>query len=249
MTCDARHGANGTMLWMQCCVVEVPVRVPRYSVPPAALQLLLSTEGKVLAAGVAAVLMLLLAFGIGWLLAPQATTPLAAMSGINLLIGPVAGMSFGFANGMGHVCVIVDAIVIESMQVLIVFPLFVLSWNHLLDLPRLRPLMARMQVRAESQQVWVRRLGIAGLFLFVLVPFWMTGPIIGAIIGFLIGLRTASNLAIVLTANSVAIVGWALSLYEITRVTTGISRYAVLIAVLALTLLALSWRLLSRRAR
>lgn len=223
------------------------MKVPHYSVPPAALQLLRSTEGKVLAVGVASVVLMLLAFGIGWLVAPQAATLLAAMSGLNLLIGPVAGMSFGFANGMDHISVIVDAIVIESMQVLIVFPLFVLSWNHLLDLPRLRPLLARMQVRAESQRVWVRRLGIAGLFLFVLVPFWMTGPIIGAIIGFLIGLRTAFNLAIVLTANSVAIVGWALSLYEISRVTAGISRYAVLIAVLAVTLLALSWRLLSRR--
>jgi uncharacterized membrane protein len=179
---------------------------------------------------------------------PEATTVLAAMSGLNLLIGPVAGLSYGFASGLDHVTVIVDAIVIESIQVLVVFPLFLLSWNHLLDLPRLRPLLAPMQVRAESQQAWVRRAGIAGLFLFVLVPFWMTGPIVGAIIGFLIGLGTPLNLAIVLTANSVAIVGWALSIYEVGRVTAGLGQYALLAAVLAMALLGFSWRVLSRRA-
>ena len=79
---------------------------------------------------------------------------------------------------------------------LILYPLFVLSWNRLIDIGRLGPYLARVHASAESQQGWVRRFGIAGLFLFVFVPFWMTGPVVGAIIGFLLGLRTAVNLAI-----------------------------------------------------
>lgn len=225
------------------------MKVPHYGIPPAGRLLLHRTEGRVLLIGIVSVLAMLLAFGICWLVAPEATTVLAAMSGLNLLIGPVAGLSFGYANGLDHVTVIVDAILIESIQVLIVFPLFVLSWNHLLDLPRLRPMLAKLQVRAESQQVWVRRLGIAGLFLFVLVPFWMTGPIVGAIIGFLIGLGTALNLTLVLTANSLAIVGWALSLHQLGRITIGFNRYALFAAVVALALLAVAWQQLARRRR
>jgi hypothetical protein len=95
----------------------------------------------------------------------------------------------------------------------------------------------------------VRRFGIAGLFLFVFVPFWMTGPVVGAIIGFLIGLRARTNLAVVLSATYVAIAAWALSLSELGRISAGYNRYALFAAILAVALLALAWRLLVRRSR
>ena len=61
----------------------------------------------------------------------------AAMTGLNLLIGPGAGMSFGYASGMSHLQVVPLNMLVETLHVLVFYPLFVLSWRHLLDLPAL----------------------------------------------------------------------------------------------------------------
>ena len=167
-----------------------------------------STEGRMLGVGLALTGLMLLAFGIGWHLFPDRLLPYAIMSGLNLIIGREAGMSFGYASGFNHADVVPRNILIETIQVLVVYPLFVLSTRHLIKLPTLQPLVTRMHRAAESQGGTVRKFGIAGLFVFVFAPFWMTGPVVGAIIGFLIGLRPWVNLAVVLTATYVAIGVW-----------------------------------------
>lgn len=91
------------------------------------------------------------------------------------------------------------------------------------------------------------RFGIVGVFIFVFVPFWMTGPVVGAIIGFLIGLKPRVNLPLVLSATYVATVVWALLLDELQSLAEPVNRYALVLAVIAVALLALVWRLLVQR--
>jgi uncharacterized membrane protein len=195
-------------------------------------------EGWILLAGAALALLTMAGFGVGWLVARDSTLGFAAMTGLNLLIGVAAGMSFGYAHGFGHLPVIVSSALSDTLQVLVFYPLFVLSWNHLIDLGRLGPYLARVREAAERQQGWVRRFGIAGLFLFVFVPFWMTGPVIGAVIGFLLGLRARVNLAVVLGASYVAIVLWALLFDHLNTLAAAYHRWALFVAVVALVLLA-----------
>lgn len=166
-----------------------------------------STEGRMLGIGLALTGLMLLAFGIGWQLFPDSVLTYAAMTGLNLIIGRAAGMSFGYASGFGHAQVIPLNMLVETIQVLVVYPLFALSWRQLITLRTLQPFVTRMHRAAESHGGAVRKYGIAGLFVFVLVPFWMTGPVVGAIIGFLIGLRPRVNLAVVLGSTYIAIGG------------------------------------------
>lgn len=93
---------------------------------------------------------------------------------------------------------------VETIRVIVVYPPVVLSRQQLLDLPRLRPQLVRMRRNAEAGQPSVQRFGIAGVFIFVFVPFWMTGPVVGAIIGFPIGLKPRAKLSVVLSATYVA---------------------------------------------
>ena len=127
----------------------------------------------------------------------------------HMLIGRAGGMSYGFASGLGHLDVVLCNLVVETAQVLVVYPLFVLAWRQLIDVRRMAPMLEQLRAATESGQTRVRRYGIAGLFVFVFMPFWMTGPVVGAIIGFLIGLRPAVNLAVVLSATALAIVALA----------------------------------------
>jgi hypothetical protein len=84
----------------------------------------------------------------------------------------------------------------------------------------------------------VRKLGIAGLFVFVFAPFWMTGPVVGAIIGFLIGLRPWVNLAVVLISTYIAIGVWALLLNELNIWASTVNQFAPYALFVAIVLIA-----------
>jgi len=139
--------------------------------------LLASTEGQLLLAGLAMACLLVVALGIAWHLFPDDILRYVAMTGLNLFIGRAAGMSFGYASGFTHEQVVPFNMLVETIQVLIVYPLFALSWRQLVELRRLKQYVARMHTVAESRSGMVRRFGIAGLFVFVFLPFWMTGPV------------------------------------------------------------------------
>jgi uncharacterized membrane protein len=197
-----------------------------------------STEGRMLGVGLALTGLMLLAFGIGWNLYPDSVLPYAIMTGLNLIIGREAGMSFGYASGFGHAQVVPLNIVIETIQVLVIYPLFVQSTRHLIKLRPLEPFITRIHRAAQSRGGVVRKFGIAGLFVFVFAPFWMTGPVVGAIIGFLIGLRPWVNLAVVLVATYIAIGVWALLLNELNVWASTVNQFAPYALFLAIVLIA-----------
>jgi len=205
-----------------------------------------STEGRMLGVGLALTGLMLLAFGIGWHLYPDHILPYAIMTGLNLIIGREAGMSFGYASGFGHAQVVPLNILIETIQVLVIYPLFVQSTRQLIKLRTLEPFITRIHRAAESGGGVVRKFGIAGLFVFVFVPFWMTGPVVGAIIGFMIGLRPWVNLVVVLVSTFIAIGVWGLLLNELSVWAATVNRFAPFALVLAIALIAAAMHVLGR---
>lgn len=209
--------------------------------------LLGSTEGRLLVAGVMLAGLLALVLGIAWHLSPSTALRYMAMTGLNLVIGRAAGMSFGYASGFSHAQVVPVNMLVETIQVLVVYPLFALSWQQLIGWRTLQPYVARMYHAAESRGDMVRKFGILGLIVFVFVPFWMTGPVVGSIIGFLIGLRPWVNLVVVLASTYLAIGVWALLLNELSAWAGTVNRFAPYALVLAVVLIVVAMHVLHRR--
>lgn len=69
--------------------------------------------------------------------------------------------------------------------------------------------MRQAELAAERQKTRIKRYGAIGLFLFVIFLF-MTGPVIGALIGYLLNYRPAVNFLIVLCATLTSIVFYTL---------------------------------------
>ena len=205
-----------------------------------------STEGRILAVGLGLTALMLITLAVGWLIQPEWTLVFAAMTGLNLLIGRAAGMSFGYANGLDHAVVIGSNVLVETIQVLVLYPLFALSWRNLMDVRRLRRVLVEMRRSAEASRPQVARFGMVGLFVFVFLPFWMTGPVVGSIIGFLLGLKPRQNLAIVLTATYAAIGVWALLFEQLNELLAEYGRYAAFASVLVLAAAALAVRRFGR---
>ena len=195
--------------------------------------LLASPEGRILLIGVALAFIYTLWLGIKLITSPEESQILFGMTATDILFGRAAAMAFGYSLELGHAMVITVCIIIETILVLIFYPLFVFSWRHLLVIKWLRNMLDRLHRSAETHKDKVQRYGIIGLFVFVWLPFWMTGPVIGCIIGFLLGLKAWLNIPIVLAGTSVAIFGWAFFLRRLHGRVASYSSYAPMV-ILAL---------------
>jgi uncharacterized membrane protein len=205
-------------------------------------ELLRSIEVRILAAGFLLTLLMVVALSIGWLVNPELTARFAAMTGLNLTVGRAAGMSFGYASGLHHPSVITGSVLVETIQVLVIYPLFVLSWKSLVDERRMQRLLVGVRRSAEASQSRVARYGMIGLFAFVFLPFWMTGPVVGSVIGFLIGLKARHNLPIVLSATYAAVAIWAVFFESMNEWLAAYGRYAAFCLVLVVAVAALASR-------
>jgi len=204
--------------------------------------LLRSSEGRLLLLGVA--LAFMYTFWLG--LSPEESQLLVGMTATELMFGRAAAMAFGYSLGLGHSTVIPICIIIETILVLIFYPLFVFSWRHLLVINWLKNIFERIHKVAEAHKDKVQKYGVIGLFIFVWFPFWMTGPVVGCVIGFLLGLRVWLNITVVLTGTYVAIFGWAFFLRQIHDRVASYSSYAAMVLMALLVIIIIVGHLLHR---
>jgi len=139
---------------------------------------------------------------------------------------------------------------IESIMVLILYPLFVLSWNKLdfVSYPPLIQYLERSKMNAHKYGPLIKRYGMIGLILFVLTPFAMTGPVVGSFVGFSIGLRHRVTLSIVLSSTLIAIILWIYLIKNFEEMLITYSNILMIGLMIAATVLFL-WYLLKKTFR
>ena len=208
--------------------------------------LLASSEGRLLLVGVALAFIYTFWLGVKVLLSPEESQVLVGMTATGIMFGRAAGMAFGFSQELEPITVIPICIIIETILVLIFYPLFVFSWRHLLVINWLKNIFERIHKAAEAHKGKIQRYGIIGLFVFVWFPFWMTGPVVGCVIGFLLGLRVWLNITVVLTGTYVAIFGWAFFLRQFHDRVASYSSYAAMVLMALLVIIIIVGHLLHR---
>jgi len=178
-------------------------------------KLLATSEGHILEIGLITTLFFIIVLGVGYIYYQEKAHVFIGMSATNILFGRAAGISFGYSFEISNVLVICTNIIVETILVLIFYPLFVFSWQSILVIKPLRRIMERTSTAAEVHKDTIRKYGVIGLFMFVWFPFWMTGPMVGCAAGYLLGLSPWKNLTIVLSSTCLAVICWALMLREI----------------------------------
>ncbi|RXJ58200.1 small multi-drug export protein [Candidatus Marinarcus aquaticus] len=173
-------------------------------------------EGKIFFLGVVLTLLFLIALFLTYFSSLELASKLMGIVGTNLLFGRAAGLSFGYAVELSQSVIILMNIVVEAILVLLIYPLFIFSYQNLLHIKFLETFFKKVETLKVKYHDQFIKYGKYGLFLFVWLPFWMTGPVVGAIIGFLIGLKHYTTIVVVLLGTSLAIVVWALFLNQLT---------------------------------
>ena len=180
---------------------------------------------------------------------PETSEMIGAMSVTNLIFGTVVSMSIGYAAGYGHSLVITVNMWVETVVVLLFYPVFVLSIRKLVVFPRLNGFIERAQASAERHQDKVRRYGILGLFIFVWVPFWMTGPVVGSVIGYMLGFPAWLTLSVVSAGNLMTLIGWSYLLFGLYTRAADFSPWAPILIIALIILVIVVFYLLDRRGR
>lgn len=198
-----------------------------------------SPEGRILITGLVLTLTYIAVLSLHFLWSPEKFQVLIGMTATNILFGRATGMSFGYAVGLGHSVVIPVNMIVETILVMLFYPLFVFSWQHLLVIQPLKNLMEKISKAAHTHRKTIRRYGMIGLWIFVWFPFWMTGPVVGCVIGFLLGLRPWVNLAVVLSGTYIAITCWAIILRELHNRVAAYNPFAPMFLVVVVILVVL----------
>ena len=176
-----------------------------------------SVEGKILLSGVLLTILGLVSMLLIAIWDPATSRIVGVMAFSNITIGRAVSMSIGYAAGQGHGLVLIVNMITETILVLLFYPLFVFSLKKLIRLDPIKSLLDRTHAAASKHQAKVRKYGVLGLFTFVWFPFWMTGPVVGSAIGYLIGFPAWLTLTAVLTGTYVAMVAWAFFLFDIQK--------------------------------
>ncbi len=208
--------------------------------------LISSQEGKILLFGIMLFILYLTSIAVVYLFSPNDANSLVAMSVTNFFFGRAAGISYGFTVEFSDRVIILMNMMIEYIMVMITYPLFVFSWNRSLNIKYLRHFFISVKRQKLKYKSFFEKYGKYGLFLFVWFPFWMTGPVIGSIIGFLIGIKHYTTIFIVLSGTSLAIVIWTYFLKELIFLLNQISANAPYIVLGIFVAIALTLKVLKR---
>ncbi len=203
-----------------------------------------SPEGRILLIGIVLAFLYMASLSVCVLFYPAIAQKFIAVTATNVLFGRAAGMSMGYAFGFGHAVVIPMNMIIETILVLLFYPLFVFSLSQLLVSNWLRKFLNRTLTAAKQHHQKVRRYGILGLALFVWFPFTMTGPMVGCIIGYLLGLRPWVNMSVVLGSTYLAVVAWAMLLRDALERFAAYSPYAPIVVVVLFISLYVLYRII-----
>ena len=202
---------------------------------------LTSSEGHLLLAGIAGAFIYSIWLGVQLVVSPAGFQTLIGLTATEVVFGRIACMAFGYSLGMGSVEVILLCMVLETILVLVFYPLFVFIWQHLLVIRWLKRLSDRIRTAAENHKGTVHKYGIIGLFAFVWLPFWMTGPVVGCMIGYLLRFRVWVNITTVLAGTYVAILGWAFLMAQVRQQTTSYSSYSIVVLAVIVVACGLTW--------
>ena len=202
-----------------------------------------ASEGKILAMGIIMAFTLTMFLLITYYINPAYANKISGMVVTNIAVGRVPSISLGYASGLSHFTVIFINVLVEMIMVSILYPLFVFSFNNILKIKRLEKFFSDVQNYKKEHQKLFDRYGMIGLFIFVFIPFWMTGPIVGSMIGYMLGMKHCNTMAIVAVATAIAITLWGIFLHGLLDMLMHINSTLIWIFLAAVVALFLIIRL------
>ncbi|MBT5324094.1 MAG: small multi-drug export protein [Campylobacteraceae bacterium] len=134
---------------------------------------------------------------------------ISSMALTNILIGRVPSISLGTSLDLDILTVVFTIFTTEAILSLFFYTLFLYSLRNIKLFESLSNQVIKLHNTASQYKEYIDKYGMFGLLFFVFMPFWMTGPVVGIIIGDLMNFSLVKNITIVAIGTFVAIFCWA----------------------------------------
>ena len=222
--------------------IEIPIRQAWH-------EIVKTSEGRILILGIIIAITGIVVMGAVAFWSPEISHMMGTMTFFNIVFGRAVSMSLGYAAGYGHELVVPVNMWVETVLVLLFYPVFVFSMHKLVVFKGLKRFLQRTRAAAERHYDKVHKYGIIGLFVFVWFPFWMTRPVVGSAIGYLLGFSARLTLSIVLIGTYVAMAGWAYVMFDLHSRAADIGPWAPVLIIVMLVLLVLVGHWVNRHGK
>jgi len=128
---------------------------------------------------------------------------------IHVMGGRALGIATCLSAGISLFYTIAYNFFLEIVIVLVAYGVVVLVMRNIIQPKLFHTAVRQAELTAQSQKTKVKKYGAVGLFLFVMFPFFMTGPLIGSLIGYLLNYRAINNFLIVFSGTLTSILIYA----------------------------------------
>lgn len=205
-------------------------------------------EGRILLFALFLVVVFLVILGITAFQNPQTFNTMLSVTASNIIIGRIAGLTVGISGQMDTLVLMGFNFLLESIMVLLTYPLFVMSWKslHVVSYKPIVDYLEESKKTAQKYQPMIKKYGEVGLILFVLTPLVMTGPVIGAFIGYIMGFSHLRTLLIVLSTTAAAVLGWTYLIKNFETTLILYSETLMTLATVAIVIFVL-WYILKKK--
>ena len=128
---------------------------------------------------------------------------------VHIMGGRALGIATCLSAGISLFYTISYNFFLEVVIVMIAYGIVVLVMRNIIQPKLFDSAVRQAELTAQNQKTKIKRYGSIGLFLFVMFPFFMTGPVIGAIIGYLLNYKVINNFLIVFSGTLASILIYA----------------------------------------
>jgi len=135
---------------------------------------------------------------------------LSSTAVVHLMGGRALGIARCLSADISLFYTILYNFYLEIVIVLVAYGMMVLIMRNVIQPKLFHSAVRQAELTAQSQKTKIKRYGAIGLFLFVMFPFFMTGPVIGAVIGYLLHYKAINNFLIVFSGTLTSIIIYAL---------------------------------------
>jgi len=169
-----------------------------------------SQELTILWGSVGMGLALLALCGYLFVVAPASARALGLAFAAHTFGGRAAGIGLCIMNGFDMWVTIAYNFYLEVLIVAFTYSVFILSINNYIKFRWVRLQAIRLERKARAHKETIAKYGWIGLFLFVMAPLPVTGPVVGSIIGALLKFRLWKNFSATFLGTLAAIVVWTI---------------------------------------
>ena len=167
-----------------------------------------TAEGRIFLTGLMLSLLLLITIGYFTYIDIGTAKTLTLAFFAHTFGGRAAGIGLCIMQGFGPIITIAYNFYLEVLIVCFAYSIFVLTTNNYIRVMWVANLIERLAQKAEEQKDKVQSFGWIGLFIFVMLPLPVTGPVMGSVIGYMIRINLFKNFSATGSGTLAAIIIW-----------------------------------------